>query len=398
MTDLSEFEEEQPWRNNRVEHPKGFEPGITWDGRSGELATGPLEHDPDDAIWGNLIADWGLDPKTTRIVPGSVQVRAWDANVGKGVIKRLKYYRARIEPTIRAEDHADIEALCRLVEKRKAIKPSFQAGSERAVVVNLSDWQAGKKDMNGGTPEFVEAIHATMDRLTEWLKWARKLGIECVYVIGLGDLVEQCDGHYDMQAFNVDLDRREQMRLVRRLILGFVERIIGLGLRCVLGGVPGNHGENRRNSKAFTTWTDNDDLAVLDGVAEVLAANPERYALASVPSGAIADDLTLTLDVAGVPISWAHGHQCKGKTIESWWAGQVMGYRGVGSAQILNTGHKHHLIVSESTRRTWFQMPAMDGGSTWWTDQTGQHSPRGTVAYVAGNSCGPRGWSDLQIL
>jgi len=43
-------------------------------------------------------------------------------------------------------------------------------------------------------------------------------------------------------------------------------------------------------------------------------------------------------------------------------------------------------------------MPAMDGGSGWWTDKTGQSSPPGMVTYLAGADCGPRGWSDLAIL
>jgi len=36
----------------------------------------------------------------------------------------------------------------------------------------------------------------------------------------------------------------------------------------VVGAVPGNHGESRRGSKAFTTFEDNDDLAVFEQVAE----------------------------------------------------------------------------------------------------------------------------------
>ena len=395
MTDLSEFQDGEPrWQSNQ---PKGWEPSLEWKGTRGTLTTGPVEHEPTDAIWGNLIADWGLDPAQVRIVPGSVQVRAWDANCGGGEIKRLKYYRASLEPVIKTEDHADIDALCRLVEKRKPVKPTFVAGSQRAAIVNLSDWQIGKGE-GGGTPAFVERMMVTIDRLQDHLKMLRKLGIEAVYLVGLGDLVEQCDGHYDMQAFSVDLDRREQMRLARRIILGFVDMVIGLGLRAVIGAVPGNHGENRRNGKAFTTWTDNDDLAVFDGIAEIISHNAERYALASIPQAVNPDDLTLTLDVAGVPVGWAHGHQCKSGGPEKWWSGQVMGHQPIGQAQILNTGHFHHLTISEKTGRTWMQMPANDGGSYWWTAQTGQASPAGTVCYVAGNSCGPRGWADLVVV
>ena len=120
---------------------------------------------------------------------------------------------------------------------------------------------------------------AAQDRTLVRLKELRKVGrgVSTVYLVGLGDLVEQCSGHYAMQSFQTDLDRREQMRLARRLILRFVDLLVGAGYKVVLGAVPGNHGENRNSAgKAYTTWTDNDDLAVFDGVAEVCAANPVR--------------------------------------------------------------------------------------------------------------------------
>ncbi len=44
------------------------------------------------------------------------------------------------------------------------------------------------------------------------------------------------------------------------------------------------------------------------------------------------------------------------------------------------------------------QMPAMDGGSNWWTAKTGNASPAGMVTYLCGDGCGVRGWSDLAIL
>jgi hypothetical protein len=204
--------------------------------------------------------------------------------------------------------------------------------------------------------------------------------------------------HNSMQSFSVDLDRREQARVVRRLILSAVERVAPLAPRVVLSGVPGNHGENRNAAgKAYTTWTDNDDLACIEQVAEVLAANDDRYGHVST---VLADSLTLTLDVEGVTHAWAHGHQNRGgpAKVEDWWTKQAMGRTGVADAQILTTAHYHHLRVSEATGRTWLQCPAMDPGSEWWTQQTGQSSPAGMLTYVVGEACGARGWSDLAVL
>jgi len=43
------------------------------------------------------------------------------------------------------------------------------------------------------------------------------------------------------------------------------------------------------------------------------------------------------------------------------------------------------------------QAPAMDGGSSWWTDMSGQNSPAGLLTLGIGTGYGPRGWGDLHI-
>jgi len=389
-------------KRHKLDHPTGWEPSLEWSDAGGTLSTGPLDHEPDDALWALLMEDWGLSPERVRIIPGSVQVRAWDANIGAGEVQRLRYYRARIEPTVRNLDPIDLDALCQMVSRRKPAKAHVTEG-DRAIVVPLSDWQLGKaREQGGGTPETTERILRALDRLVQRIKDLRKIGKApaAAYLIGLGDIVEGCTGSdfYPMQAFTMDLDRREQMRLARRLILAYVDAMIDLGLPVVLGAVPGNHGENRRNGGAWTTWTDNDDLAVFEQVAEVLAHNADRYASVSVPLGAIAKDLTLVLEVAGVPVGFAHGHQIKRGGPEAWWKGQALGRQPIGDAEVLVLGHKHHLMLTEAPGRSILQCPAMDGGSYWWTAQTGQNSPSGMLAFLVGSGCGPRGWSDLEVL
>jgi len=377
-------------------HPKGWEPGVTWNGETGEVSSGPMEEAPNDELWNEIVKDFGVT-NSVRIIPGSIQIRAWDTYGG-----RMKYYRARLEPaSVDEESRADIEALCKMVERRRPLVKVEEThqGGERSLVVALADWQVGKRDINGGTPEFIERLLSTFDKLECHAKAMKKShGITTVYLVGLGDLIENCDGHYAAQTFSVDLDRREQCRLVRRLILDLVERFVRMGWQVVLGAVPGNHGENRRNGKAFTNvFTDNDDLAVVEQVAEILDHNAERYAQVSVPTGAIAEDHTMTLDVSGIAVGFAHGHQIKGGA-PLWWQKQAHGKQPIGSADLLVTGHFHHLSLSEGSGRTWIQAPAMDGGSRWWTAQTGSSAPSGMLTFVAGVGCGERGWSDLAIL
>jgi len=386
--------------------PKGWEPGVRWSNStdSGTITTDATTTEPDAAVWRELVADWGLDPETMEIVDGSIELIGWDSPVKAtttGEKIRLKRYRARLRRRTGAEDTADVAELCKRAERRKPPRSVVDVDAAgRALVVALSDWQVGKGEGDGtaGTVDrIIASVGALTNRLRELKRLKRPVGV--VYLVGLGDIVEQCTGHYPSQEFTTDLNRREQMRVARRLILRYVDAVVDAGYPLVLTGVAGNHGENRRDGKAFTDPTDNDDLAVLEQVAEVLAANPDRYASVStfLPS-----TLSMALDVCGVPVGFTHGHVARGGShpvskIENWWTGQVMGMQPVADARILVTGHYHHLIVSESTGRTHFQCPAMDPGSQWWTQSTGQSSPPGVLTFVV-DSAAARGWCDMELL
>lgn len=404
MPDLSEFYERQP--RHKMSHPKGWEPGVVYqEGGEGEISTGPLESEPTGDLWDHLIRDWGLDPEMVEIVPGSIQVRAWDANVGGGEIKRLCYYRATLQPkiAIKVQDE-EIDRLIQAIKKKKPVS-SKSVDVSRAFLVLLSDWQIGKGE-GGGSEASIERIVSAIDRACERLRFLQKGGKPCqsVYLVGLGDMVEQCAGHYAMQTFQTDLDRRQQMRVARHLLLYAVDSFIKFGLPIVVGAVPGNHGENRNSAgKAFTSWTDNDDLAIFEQASEIWEHNPERYGSVSVPLGAIAEDLSMVLDIAGVPVGFIHGHQVRRGSnsqakLEDWLKGQVLGRQAVGDCEILIAGHLHHFVMSEATGRTILQVPAMDGGSHWWTSMSGQAAPAGMVTLTVGSQVGPRGWSDLLIV
>lgn len=639
----------------RPQHPAGWEPGIAWDGSSGMLTTAPLEAEPDPALWAELVADWGLDPNVTTIEPGSVQIRGWDANVGGGVIKRMRYYKATLRAREDVADRADVDALIAEIGKRKKrSNVATVADVDHALVVGLADWQIGKGEADGSAgsvDRIIGALDRLVDRLAEFKRLKRSPSV--VYLLGLGDLVEGCSGHYcvdaetpiltrdlrwvhagnlaegdelyafeeeaqsvrgrrfapstvlsnkveqmeavevefddgstltctpehpllacnqwkgttrsqskfewmsagdpriigmsvprlfrpwetdrsrdggylagmydgegslscgsqrggpnilsisqlpgpvleetkriiddagftysnrpnktsgvhtlrilggypevirmlgtvrpirligkvgfpymraatwlrvvsvkpvglraiarlgtsthtyiangipshnSMQAFQTDLDRREQSRVVRRLILRYVDTIAALVPRVVCVAVPGNHGENRNASgKAYTTFTDNDDLAVFEQVAEILKANDERYGHVSVM---LADGLSTAVDACGAVIGLAHMHQGRSganpkQKVENWWKGHAMGRGAVGDADLLFTGHYHHLMISEALGRTWFQMPALDPGSAWYEEATGQHSPPGLFTVSVGECHGARKWDDMKVL
>jgi predicted phosphodiesterase len=403
MTSLADFlaqegalPERPPTKQGRS-HPKGWEPGVAWDGVQGTLTTEPLVTPPD---WNALLQVWDLDPAKYEI-EGSPQYRAWDGIVknkeGFSETKRLYYYKATIrERRKTATDDPDLYALFNKPRRSKLL--TTNVSTMRALVVCLTDWQIGKGE-NGGTEATVkrllEAIWLVEDEITQQHK--NHTPYDQVVLACMGDLIESCSGHYAMQEFQTDLDRRSQERVVRRVLGEYVRRISRKCPRVVVAAVPGNHGESRQNGKANTTWSDNSDLAVVEGVAEAVKDRPGFEHVSFV----IADKLTLTLDVCGVIIGLAHGHAGRvtdASKLSKWWGANALSKQPIGDAQILFTGHYHHLKIDESTGRTWIQAPAMDNGSEWWTESSGQHSSSGLLLVDVGIAYGKRGWQNVRIL
>ena len=372
-------------------HPEGWEPGITWNGNEGTVTTmgGPLDQAAD---WSAVLKVWGLDPEHFEVVepilfnvwgnPEGVPNRQWKGKVIRKTVER----------------GVDLEDIIEEIKKHKPGKPVVFDGST-ALVVGLSDLQMGKGE-GGGSAGIVDRFLAGIDeveaRWKELLKTGRPL--DRLVVLGLGDLVESCEGHYAMQAFQADLDRREQVKVVRRLIVKALIQWAKFAPRIIVAAVPGNHGENRQGGKAFTTFNDNDDVAVFEQVAEILGANPEAYG--HVTFVFPQDELTLTLDVHGTILGLAHGHQArKGGTtaaakIRTWWKDQAYGMRKVADATILVTGHYHHLSILTEGTRTHIQAPSLDGGSQWFTETAGVKSAPGLLTFTVSEL----GWDDLRVL
>lgn len=372
----------------RPTHPAGFEPGVRWDGAAGELSTGPLATAP--TCWDDLLTEWGLDPADVEVVE-PVERRSWDAAVGAGEVRRMNYFKAKVRRRARGSQ-VDVDELVREIKRHKPAK-AVPTG-DRALVVCLTDWQLGKPD-GDGTAGTVARVLASIDAVTARAKELRRTGrsLGSLYVVGLGDLIEGCEGHYAMQSFGVELNLVEQVRVVRRLLVKALSAWAPLFEQVVVACVPGNHGENRKDGKAYTDWSDNHDVAVFEQAAAVLEANPDVYGHVSFVFPRRAD-LTVTLDVAGTTVALAHGHQFRAGKAMDWWAKQAHGMQPAGDATLLLAGHLHHLHVEQGGAKTFMQAPALDGGSDWWRHTTGQDAPPAVLSLVVGGG----GWSDMALL
>lgn len=395
LLDAAKAKNPTPARRKTPEYPKGWEPGVVWDGTKGTITTHPVKAAPSN--WDDLLRIWDLDPSLYEVIE-PVQFRAWDAQTKEG-IQRLYYYRATIRSRI-VSRALDIAELIREVKRHKPRKVPAPTGGY-PFVVPIADLQLGKPDGDGteGTMRrFRDRIPEVKARYTELRKIGRRL--DSLYVVGLGDIIENCDGHYAMQTYGAQLNRRDQNRLARQLLKEALKEWAPDFDKVVVPAVGGNHGENRKDGKAFTDFADNDDVAIFETVGESFAENPAAYGHVSfvIPN----DDLTLTLQVGPKIVGFAHGHQAKGQgakgkphvKVGNWWVDQIAGRQPIGDADILVSGHFHYLALERDGLRTHLQVPALDGGSDWYRNTSGKETVPGIATFTVTD----RGLDDLKVI
>ncbi|ANH49226.1 metallo-dependent phosphatase-like domain containing protein [Freshwater phage uvFW-CGR-AMD-COM-C203] len=365
-------------------------PGVTWMGDEGTITTPPVEGEshPD---WSGVLRMWGLDPEHFAVVE-PVLFNVWGDTLG--ILNRQ--WKGKVVRKGRQET-ADIESLIAEIKKHKPRERKEIEGGA-SLVVCASDWQVGKRDgdgLKGLVGRWLQAIDDVEFRLKELKKLGRP--IDSITVLCLGDLVEGCDGHYDIQTFTVEVDRRDQVKIARRLLRDALIRWSKVVPSITVAAIGGNHGENRKNGKSFTTLGDNDDVALVESVAEIFQANPEAYG--HIKFAIPTDELSLTLEVHGQIIGITHGHLARsGQGVEGklrrWIADQTLGRQKIGDCDILVTGHYHSFKLADWGGVKWLQAPALDGGSVWWRQSTGEIADVGVLTFLVSS----QGVSDIQLL
>lgn len=349
-------------------------PGVEWLGDEGTITTGAVDGEPD---WSALLIKWGLDPDEFQILE-PVLFNSWGGTDGMD----NRQFKAKVVRRVHAP--IDLGPLMQAVSRHKPRKREYPDDAVLNVV--LADWQMGKAD-HGGVEGTIGRILDRKGMVVQRVKDLRRLGygIGSLNVLWTGDSVEGCLGHYPSQQFTVELDRRDQVKVTRRLLTDSLIEWSKHVNRITVAAVGGNHGENRNGGKAFTGPTDNDDLAVVEQVQEILGANPDAFG--HVRFMFARDGLTLTIPVGEWILGITHGHiarasgNAEGK-LRRWWEGQAAGRQPIGDADILVTGHYHHLRVADWGGCVWLQAPALEGGSEWWRQATGEASQVGTLTFV----------------
>lgn len=375
-------------------HPPGMVPRVNLE--KGEICA-PFQALPpgQERCWKTFLEKMGFAGMVD--VLDVVEVRAW--NNGQkdedGNLLTMQYVRAKCRRKPAIENRVDLDALLKHARRRKVKRPPNRRLNDYSLIALLADWQAGKRE-GGGIKALIKRVYSCLHNLILRIK---ETDPQEVVLVGLGDLVEGCGEHYAMQTFSVDADRRQQLRAVRRLLLDIIIAVAKVARRVRVVAVGGNHGENRLRGKAFTSFGDNDDVAVFE---QVYDACQQNSALKHIQFVLPDHELTATLNCSGIDVAIAHGHQCKrgpkDRRALTWWGDMSHSMQPVGHCTLLFTGHWHHFRCVQDGLKTWFQAPALDGGSKWFQEGGGALTLPGMLTVLVGSCLGQYGWDGIKLI
>lgn len=391
---MTENATSKPQVAENVKIPAANKPGVEQNEEGIEITSDPYDAPVVDTD--EMLTRWGFSPDEYEVVNGSLKVSEWEV-LADGETRKLWSYKAgvRKRDTPKSLNYDD---LVREVKAHRK-KPKEIATGEATFVICVADTQFGKADgdgLKGTIQRFLTSTDNAIDRFKDLKKIGRPL--DKIVVAGIGDIVEGCDGQYASQAYNVEINRREQTTLARRLNRDLIIKCADVANQVDVTAVPGNHGENRRDGREYTTPGDNDDVAIFEQIQDILSANPKAYG--HVRFHLPENEIYTVLDISGTKVGFTHGHiagsgNMPQKKILDWWVGQSFGGQEIADAKILVTGHYHHFsVIEHNTSKIHIQCPSVESESTWWKNLKGQVSPPGLLTFVVDSN----GYKDLQVV
>lgn len=371
--------------------PNGWEPGIKYEPDGRMTVTTPIVPPSEPEDWNDLIEALGQKiPDGWRVIlkEAKYDPAAWqrDEQGEDAVTRPIWRYRFVIEPAVAAISVEDLTLALKNRRPKQFVKDTH---ADQAFVVVAADMQWGKSD-KGGTLAALENWLTSMDNALQRYKYElkRKRVSEAVVILP-GDCIEGTQSGAN-RLNRLDLTLTEQVRIYRRTLLELVEKFANVGPKVTVIVVPGNHDEAiRTNNELNTTY---DDSWAIEGASQV-ADTLERCGYDNVafvfPQR---DTLTVCVDICGTVVGVLHGHQMRGKT-QDWLAKQALGRQPIGTADLVISGHYHHLIVQQLGPTAWLQAPALESGSQWFENSNGLSAPKGMVTLIVGEGL----WNSLEV-
>lgn len=362
----------------RKAYPDGWQPRSEVDDvDGGYVVSRPQslsgEHNSSHGDFAAVLDEFGLDPAQWTVE--RVRRSRWQKYDGEWLESvRLSILPARAGAAARA----DVEALCREIGKFRVKGSAKLAENSGSFVAPIGDTQIGKTD-GGGTAAAVPRILAEIESGARRFRVLHKRhGFAQAVLPQVGDCIEGNVSQKGAVVGRSDLGVTEQVRVYRRLLWAQVRAYAAIAPQVLVPVVPGNHDEPTRFP--MTTYTDSWAIEAASAVQDAVSENPDlaervRFVFPE------HDELTVTVNVSGTVLGLAHGHQF-GRDPLRWWSDQAGGRQPVGDADVLLSGHLHHLRVQDhGGGRLFLQVPSLDGGSTWFRHRAGASAPSRAVTF-----------------
>lgn len=316
----------------------------------------------------------GFDPEKYAFTYGFSE---WEAQTPDG-IKTLYSARATaVERKPVGRDALTSEDISAVIDGYVPLRgESADIQPSGTFVFNFADPQIGKTDINGGTHETVARFYASLDHACAILD--EHPAAEIIWA-DLGDGIENFCNTSSQRQTN-DLNLVEQVRVLRRLQVDGLLRLLEYA-PVVHISVPSNHSQNRVGmQQAASTSHDDWGLEVQKQIEEVFQGRelPNQLSFLS-PAPHEESVAYTTLD--GTVLGFVHGHRSNSQNgLEAWWAGQALGKQPTAAADILFVGHFHNWSVrSVGKFRLIITTPALDNGSSWFTQSRGNVATAGVL-------------------
>ncbi len=351
--------------------PKKYQKHAEFDESGGTAATGPVRTMVTD--YAELLRLAGLDPEAFRIV-GKVSQWTKTHHDREDTYSFLFTF----EAITAAEDSIDLSAL--YAEGRRKPRARVKAvTTARTTVAVIADPQIGKTGSRGGTPELLERLAEKRVKLEAELKRRKP---ESIFIPDINDLFEGFESGGNPM-FSNDLSLSQQMDVAATEVYKFVE-LCARYAPVKVAVVPSNHTAWRRGPQNLGAPGDDLGIFVHRQVEKVANAAkldatweyPEHY------------NESMVVDVRGTKVGMCHGNQFRDGQAAAWWGKQTHGGQPVGAADILLTGHYHHLSILPTGRNPYtgrskwhLAAPTLDNGSDWFRNIAGDDSDPGMLVF-----------------
>lgn len=370
-----------------------WNPGVEYDNDGGELRTPPVAVPAPPAAWvepdeQDIFSHFDMDSSVWRIT--NLRRSKWQSGSGAW----LEAYRATFVKRGGANLAAFTEDELTELLTNYQTPPPDRKFDDAIRLVAIGDTQLGKPD-GGGTKATVERFQRIIEDVRSDLE--HRDGVQALVLPWLGDCLEGIVSQGGRNVARLDISITEQVRIYRRLFLHQVATLAPYAKNVLIPVVGGNHDEAFRDQvqSPNDSWAIEGASAVADALeladqfshVKFLFPEPERWGVT----------VNVASEESPYVIHFEHGHKARNQTkMIDWWKGQTHGRQPAGAADMLITAHWHNFqIQSTGGDRWWMQLPAMDGGSDWFRDKTGEDSTAGVLAMdIVG---GQTGWTDLKM-